>query len=168
MEQKLEQALSYFGALMAASVALYTDTRRGLIPNWLTFPALLTGLVLHTFVSHGDGLVFAAEGAALGLGLFLLPFLLGGMGAGDLKLLASLGAFVGPEHILATFIFSALLGGAIGAVCLVRRFGWQATYLTVLSGWTALLSPAQFRTRMTGFPFASAIFFGLFASLLVA
>jgi prepilin peptidase CpaA len=163
----VEQAPFYVGAGIIASIALYTDTRRGLIPNWLTFPTLLAGLVLHGVVSGGDGLLLSAQGAGLGLGLFLIPFLLGGMGAGDVKLLAALGAFVGPEHIFATFVFSAILGGIIGAVCLVRRFGWQATGLTVLEGWTALLSPTQFRTRLNGFPFASAILFGLFASLLV-
>ena len=88
----MEQALFYIGAGIIATVALFTDTRRGRIPNWLTFPALGLGVALHSFVGGGDGLLFAAEGAALGLGLFLVPFLIGGMGAGDVKLLAALGA----------------------------------------------------------------------------
>lgn len=154
-------------ALAIAAVAVYTDTKRGIIPNRLTFPALVLGIGLHATLGGLDGAKFAASGAALGLALFLLPFLVGNMGAGDVKLLAALGAFVGPVLIVSTFFLSVFLGGVIALFLLVRNAGLNGMKLSAMTGWSGLLSLSEGGTRM-GFPFASAIFFGLFASLLVA
>lgn len=163
----MEQTIFSGAAFVLAAIAVFTDTKRGLIPNWLTMPAIPLGIALHGASAGLDGIIYGAGGAALGLGLFFLPYWLGNMGAGDVKLLAALGAFVGPWQVSTTFVASAMLGGLIGGCLLVRRFGWQGTYMTVASGWGSLVVPASAATRMTGFPFASAIFFGLFASLLV-
>ena len=163
----MQPDLSYPIALAIGGFAVYTDTRFGLIPNKVTFPAVGLGLALHLVTGGWDGLVFSTEGMALGLGLFLIPFLIGSMGAGDVKLLAALGAFVGPAQIFAVFLLCAMLGGVVGLVVLVRRFGWSFFSFTLLTDRAALVGPAWGGTRLTAFPFASAIFFGLFASLFV-
>jgi prepilin peptidase CpaA len=150
-----------------AAFAVYTDTRRGMIPNRLTFPAIALAVALHGLAGGWAGVGNAAVGAAAGLGLLIVPFLVGGMGAGDVKLMAALGALVGPAAVLSTFVFSAFLGGAIAVFVLVRAAGWWGLIGTVLTGWRGLLSPEMRTTRMTAFPFASAIFFGLFAALTV-
>lgn len=163
----MEQALSYTAALTVGSIGVFTDTRYGLIPNKLTLTALALGLALHAVLGGWAGFIFAAQGVALGLGLFLIPFLIGGMGAGDVKLLAALGAFIGPSHIFVTFLFSVFLGGVMGLVVLIRTFGLRETFVTLFHSWNMLLSPAWRTTRLTGFPFASAILFGVLVSLVV-
>jgi len=85
------------------------------IPNWLTAPALLSGLVIN--VALGPGRAPGGKQAAAGAGLaFLVYFglyLLAGKGAGDVKLMAAVGAIVGWKNWLAIFVFSSLLGGVI-------------------------------------------------------
>ena len=163
----METAAVQVAALAIAGAAVYTDTKQGIIPNKMTFPAVAVGIGANTALGGWDGLGFAAAGAALGFVLFLLPFLFGGMGAGDVKLLAALGAFIGPTAVLGTFFFSALLGGLIALAVLIRNSGIQMVGLAAFSGGVrGLLSLSHGGTRL-GFPFASAIFFGLFAALLV-
>lgn len=154
-------------ALGVAMAAVATDTRSGLIPNRLTFPAIAGGLAFHSWVNGWGGLGFSAQGAALGLALLGLPFLLGGMGAGDVKLLAALGALVGPLAIFHTFIFAALGGGGIGLFVILHRYGPWSLVGLVAGGWQQLCTPEFRITRMTSFPFASAMFFGLFAALVM-
>src|SRR5436309_8439245 len=125
----MEQVPFLTAAIAVASVAVYTDTRRTRIPNWLTFPALGVGLAMHAILGGTEALMPSLQGAGLGLLLFLVPFLIGGMGAGDVKLLAALGAFVGPEHVFIVFFVSALVGGVTGLLVLARRFGWQTAGL---------------------------------------
>lgn len=161
----MEQELFVAAATSIAAVAVFTDTKYGLVPNQLTFSAILGGVTAHGVAGGPEGLLFALQGAALGLGLFLLPFLWGAMGAGDVKLLAGLGALVGPALVFGTFAFSTMLGGVIAFVILARELGWQLTLVNVTSGWGALLSMAQPDGAPHRFPFASAIFFGLFFSL---
>ncbi|MBI4212884.1 MAG: prepilin peptidase [Chloroflexi bacterium] len=164
----MPQELAYPIALAVAGIAVYTDTRYGLIPNKLSFPAAGLGFGLNAATAGWDGAWVAAQAIGLGVALFLLPFLLGGMGAGDVKLLGALGALVGPTNVFETFVLSAMLGGVVGLVVLVRRFGWQVASFTLITDRGALVNPSWGATRMTGFPFASAIFFGLFASMMVS
>ena len=163
------QEVFFVGALAVACIAVYTDTRYGLVFNKLTLPTTALGILGHGIFGSWDGLVFALAGAGIGLSLFLIPFLIGGMGAGDVKLLAALGALVGPQHVFATFLFSATLGGVTALVVLVRRYGLPFVSTSLLSDRGALLArDPETGTRMTAFPFGSAIFFGLFASNLVS
>lgn len=82
-------------AVTAASIASVTDVRRGLIPNLVTLPALLLGLVLHTVNAGSEGLAWAAAGAVVTALFPYLAFRTGGMGGGDVKLFAALGALLG-------------------------------------------------------------------------
>ena len=95
-------------------------TRR--IPNWLTFPAVAVALAWNGYRGGWRGLLLAVGGLALGLLVFLPFFALGGMGAGDVKLMAAIGAISGPQALLAIFIFTGLLGGIAGlALAAARR-----------------------------------------------
>jgi len=107
---------------LALLTAVVTDLRARRIHNWLTFPLMLSGLVFHTVVGGLDGLGFSAAGFGLGLAAMIVPFLLGVMGAGDVKLMAGVGAWVGASTILAAFLFTCLAGGvyALGVLAFHR------------------------------------------------
>ncbi|MEF2231457.1 MAG: prepilin peptidase [Pseudodesulfovibrio sp.] len=110
-------------ALAAALLtAVVTDLRSQRIHNWLTYPLMLAGIVFHTAAFGLDGLLLAASGFGLGVAVMLPPFLLGMMGAGDVKLMAGIGAWVGPSTILSAFVLTCLAGGVYAlAVLLVHR-----------------------------------------------
>ena len=106
-------------ALLTATV---TDLKSQRIYNWLTFPLMLAGLAFHATVGGLDGLLMSAAGFGLGLAVMILPFMLGMMGAGDVKLMAGIGAWVGASTILTAFVFTCLAGGVYGlGVLLVHR-----------------------------------------------
>lgn len=111
------------GLLFCAAV---TDLRSYRIPNWLTFPALIVGLGLHTYLHGTDGLIFSVEGLGVGLGMFLVLYAMGGMGAGDVKLLAAVGSFIGPGQVFVAGVLAALLGGLYALCLLMRHYGWRA------------------------------------------
>ncbi len=99
------------------------DWRSRRIPNWLTVPALVVGIVANTAVGGLAGAKFALLGAGLGL-LLLLPFVfLRSLGAGDWKLAGALGAFVGWEVLLNLLMGSVFVAGimAFGLVIYKRR-----------------------------------------------
>lgn len=117
--------LASFLILAVVCVAMTTDLRRKRIYNWLTFPAMTLGLVLGAIVEGPSGLLQATLGLLLGAAIFLLPVAFLGRGAGDLKLLAAIGALGGPAFV----VWCALLTGVAGAILAVavllanRRFG---------------------------------------------
>lgn len=78
---------------LTLGIAVVTDWREHKIYNKLLVPAFFLALLLHTFQGGLSGLTSSLLGAATGFALLLLPYLMGGMGAGDVKLLAVIGAF---------------------------------------------------------------------------
>ena len=96
------------GFITAAAV---TDYRTRKIPNWLTVPTAILGLAYHSFAPGGFGPWMALAGFAIGFCLLLLPWLLGGGGMGDVKMLAALGTWLGPLFILVVFAFGASFAG---------------------------------------------------------
>ena len=78
-----------------AAVACATDIRTARIPNLLTFTAIVAGVLFQTLMPQGSGVAAAALGMLAGLLVFFPIFALGAMGAGDVKLMAALGAWVG-------------------------------------------------------------------------
>ena len=99
-------------------IAVVTDLRSSRIPNWLTFPAMSFALAAHAWLNGIDGFLFGLAGFGTGLALFFLIYLAGGIGAGDVKLLASIGAFVGVYGVLSCAWIAMIIGGiyAIGAM----------------------------------------------------
>ena len=106
--------------LLAGAAALDVRTRR--IPNWLTLAGLVGGLASGALEGGAGGLAAAALGGAAGLALFLPLYLLRAMGAGDAKLLAAAGTFLGLPLVLWGALCSAVAGGLLGlGVALSRR-----------------------------------------------
>ena len=133
--------LNFVVALTLGSVACVTDIRSRRIPNVLTFGGAVAGLLFHTFYSGGAGFLSSAEGWVVGVAVLFIPFALGGLGAGDVKLLAALGAWLGPMEILRAAMYTALAGGVLAlAVALARGYLRKAlsNIWLLLSHWSVV------------------------------
>jgi prepilin peptidase CpaA len=107
------QALVYWPTVAVLVVATFTDVRSRRIPNWLVLPFLALGILVSGWLHGWHGVLSSVEGAALGLLLYGLLFWMGGMGAGDVKLCAAIGAWIGPSQLFISLIFTGLVGGAM-------------------------------------------------------
>ena len=105
--------------MFALVVATSTDLRSRRIPNWLIFPFLAAGITVSGWLGGWQGIGQSLEGLALGLLLFGLLFWMGGMGAGDVKLAAAIGAWIGPMQLFFALIVTAIVGG-------IMALGWMA------------------------------------------
>lgn len=127
-------------------LAAWIDGKELRVPNWITFPMVLSGLVYSTWVGGWAGLGAGLLGMCVGL-LTLLPlYAVGGMGAGDVKLMAGIGAWLGWEITLQAFAVSAIVG-AIMAVCMVLyRRAFEKHYrnfLLILLEWVNIRNPRE-------------------------
>jgi prepilin peptidase CpaA len=114
-------------ALLLALVlgAAVYDLRYRRIPNWLTLLGAVLGLLLNTFPgllyqhflrADWSGLWFSLKGLGLAFGIYLFLYALRAMGAGDVKLMAAVGAIAGPQNWFGIFIVTALVGGAMALI----------------------------------------------------
>ena len=101
------------GAIALSGLAVATDLSTSRIPNLLTFPAAACAVAYHATTGGGPGLIHASAGLVAGLLLFLPVYLLRGMGAGDVKLLAALGTWTGAAQVLWVALFAAIAGGVL-------------------------------------------------------
>lgn len=114
---------------LALVVAAVIDGIKLKVPNWLTFPFIITGWV-YSFAAFGlEGLGWSLMGTLVGLALLLPAYAIGGMGAGDVKLLAGVGAWMYGTHTFFAFAFSAVIGAilAVGMVLYRRAFNKHAS-----------------------------------------
>jgi prepilin peptidase CpaA len=109
------------GAVVLAIGACVTDVAAARIPNTLTLAGIAAGLTAHGLLPHGLGVATSAIGAAAGLAVFFPFFALGGMGGGDVKLMAAMGAWLGWPAILTTALAVAIAGGVLALIVAVSR-----------------------------------------------
>jgi prepilin peptidase CpaA len=108
----LEQQLMFIGgSLLCASIGSVTDVSECRIPNWVIGPAMAAGLMLHASAGGWRGLGDAALAGVIAGGIFLIFFLAGGMGAGDVKLMTVVGCFAGLSALPLVVISTVLAGG---------------------------------------------------------
>jgi prepilin peptidase CpaA len=118
---------STFAVLVIIAAASVCDLRRGRIPNALTFGATAVALLLQAIVGGWAGLAWALGGWAVGIVLFAPLYAVKGMGAGDVKLLAAIGSWLGPAGALWTALYGAIAGGVLAlAVALMRGYARKA------------------------------------------
>ena len=102
-------------------IAGWTDLRGRRIPNWLTVPGLVIGVVANTVLGGWSGLKTSLLGAVIGLAL-LLPFvLLRSLGAGDWKLAGALGSFAGPALLMDLLIGSVFVAGLMAVALIIYK-----------------------------------------------
>jgi prepilin peptidase CpaA len=107
------QTLVYWPIVTVLVVATFTDVRSRRIPNWLVLPFLALGVGVSGWLHGWRGVGSSFAGAALGLLIYGLLFWFGGMGAGDVKLCAAIGAWIGPGQLMISLVFTGLAGGAM-------------------------------------------------------
>jgi prepilin peptidase CpaA len=113
-------------ALLVAVLAAVSDVRTRRIPNVLTFGTALFACLLHLSTEGVEGLGLAAAGWLIGVAIFFPFFALGGMGAGDVKLVGAIGACLGPMGALHVTLGAAVAGGVV-AVLVTLRSGYLRT-----------------------------------------
>ena len=106
-------------------VAAVIDGWKLKVPNWITFPMILSGWIFGAAMGSWEGLGLSILGTVVGLALLLPAYAIGGMGAGDVKLLAGVGAWVGASVTFYAFCVSAILGGIIAVGMVVYRKRWS-------------------------------------------
>lgn len=148
-------------ALLAATVSAVTDVGTRRIPNWLTGGTLLLGLIVNTLTGGWSGLALAGAGAALGLALLLPFFAMNVMGAGDVKLLAALGAVVGPRELISVALYAAVAGGVLSAIILARQGRLMVTLEEIV---VRRVPPTRGGAKA---PYAVAIAAGVYCSMLL-
>ncbi len=127
-------------------VAAVIDGRQLRVPNWITFPMILSGWLASGIVYGSEGLWASFVGTMFGLGLLLPAYAIGGMGAGDVKLLAGVGAWIGATQTVWAFVVSALIGAVIALVMVAVSRTWrhhQKQFLSIIAEILVVRSPTK-------------------------
>ncbi len=106
-------SFAWWPTLFVVMVATITDLRSRRIPNWLVLPFMPLGIAVSGWLGGWHGIARSVEGLGLGILIFGVLFWMGGMGAGDVKLCAAIGAWVGPEQLLIALVLTGLAGGVM-------------------------------------------------------
>jgi prepilin peptidase CpaA len=104
-----------------AAIAGFTDWRWRRIPNWLTVPGLILGIAANAATDGWAGAKTALLGAGLGLALLLPLVMVRSLGAGDWKLTGALGAFLGPQRLIAVLLATILVAGLMALALIVAK-----------------------------------------------
>ena len=126
--------IQYVPVLALLAVACCTDLRARRSPNWLTFSMMLAGLLQSFTAIRTVGPAGSMLGLLSGLGLTFVLFALGALGGGDVKLMAGVGAWIGPGPVVAVFAVTSL----IGMVIVLVQAGWQGRLRSLLTNTTVL------------------------------
>jgi prepilin peptidase CpaA len=140
--------------LVVLGAAVY-DVRYRRIPNWLSMSGILAGLALNTFLYEGwPGLRLSLQGLVLGFGVYFLLYALRAMGAGDVKLMAAVGAIVGWRDWFGMFLITAIIGGAMALILVtskgrVKKTLWNMSFILgeLTSGRPAYMAKEELDVR---------------------
>lgn len=135
---------------LALIVAAYIDGKQLRVPNWLTYPMVLTGLIYGAWSGGwGDvhsGLLGSLLGMLVGLACLLPLYAVGGMGAGDVKLMAGVGAWLGVKTTFYAFCASAIVGAVMAVVMIWRSRDIQKHWknlMVILLEWMLVRDPRE-------------------------
>jgi prepilin peptidase CpaA len=143
--------------IITLAISVYTDLKSRKIYNKVIYPVLLISFVIHLFLSGWEGLSFFFSGFFIGLGILIIPFFLGGVGAGDVKLLALVGAIKGWVFVIYTGIYMAIIGGIIALILLAVGKGMLKKVAIFLYEAKNKQNMSYIFTRQTTYPYGVAI-----------
>ena len=106
-------------------VAAVIDGVQLKVPNWLTFPMIISGWIYSGAAYGWEGLAYSLLGTGVGLALLLPAYSIGGMGAGDVKLLAGVGAWIYGTHTFYAFCVSAIIGAVLAVGMVFCQKAWR-------------------------------------------
>lgn len=142
-------------AILAISSG-YSDLKVRRIPNFLTLPGILAGFILNFAILGLPGLKSSAIGFLIGFSFFLIFYLFGGMGAGDVKLMGAIGALLGYPLILQSFLFTAIAGLGIVLALMFPVISYSFKTMNFSNIWSL---------RKTYIPYGLAISIGTLLTL---
>jgi prepilin peptidase CpaA len=119
--------VQFFLLLFVIPAAIF-DVWRRRVPNWITLPALLLAIGLNCFLYETPGLWFSLEGVGLALLIYFPLYVLRGMGAGDVKLMAAIGAAVGWPDCIGILFLTTFFGSVAAIVAITRRHRLGETF----------------------------------------
>jgi prepilin peptidase CpaA len=112
---------------LITGIASIYDLKTRRIPNFITFSTIILGLIINSYsLEQFKQSIF---GAGLGIVLLIIPFVLGVIGAGDVKLLAAVGALNGTQFLFQTFLYGSIAGGIIAlAIAVLNKRLWPVLH----------------------------------------
>ena len=165
-------SIAWWPTLIVLAIATCTDLYSRRIPNWLVLPFMAAGIAVSGWLHGWSGIAHSIGGLVLGAALFGVLFLMGGMGMGDVKLFAAIGAWIGSSQLLLALVLTGIVGG-IMAICWAAAGGFLGELFSGTSGFlfglkTRGLRPdAEFNLnnpRARKMPYAPAIAIGTLIS----
>ncbi|MDB6353955.1 prepilin peptidase [Trichococcus sp. K1Tr] len=126
--------------LILVSLSAAFDAKERRIPNKITFMGVVVGLLFNLINGGWIGLLNSFLGLLAGIAIFFIPFAVGGMGAGDVKLMGAIGALMGWRFSMETAIYSALVGGVMVLVFLLYTGKMRDTLIWMLMALVQLLN----------------------------
>ena len=151
-------------------LATYTDLKKHLIPNVLSLGGIIIGLSIHTYQNGFDGFLFSLSGMAVGFFLLIPFYAMKGMAAGDVKLMAAIGTFLGAYTTFIVVLSTLICGSILAIGYLLLKDKSSSTfkrYLTIMKTFVIThrwiyIKPTSTDTGSLRFPYAAAILVGTF------
>lgn len=153
-------------------ICFVTDFKQQKIYNFVMFPSLITAFILNLCFNGFAGLKLSLLGFVTGLCILLIPYLLGGMGAGDVKLLTFIGVLKGSVFVLNTAIYMALIGGVIALIIIIFQKQtvkfFKTFFLWLFSFFSGIRYKLEFENSGLSkkYPYGTAIVLGALICLL--
>jgi prepilin peptidase CpaA len=141
----LSELIPLFAVALTTLAASVTDLWKFKVYNVLTLPTLILGVVVSAILGGWSGFGSSLLGAALGFGLLVVFFAVGGVGAGDVKLLTAVGAWLGPYLTYQVFIASALFGGIYALILVFLQGGLVRMAIELVHARQTLVSPSTWK-----------------------
>ena len=140
-------AWSAVAVLAVVTAAAVLDRKTGKIPNWLTYGAIVGGMIVHSLLGglHGQGPNMGLAGALLGLLAGFVPLALiwraGGIGGGDAKLMGAIGVLGGWEFVLSALLYGFLATAVMAVVVMIQKRIVLRTFRRVLHAAVLVFMP---------------------------
>lgn len=178
LQTDVSQILQYSSLLTLVWVAFAFDVHQRRIPNALTLSAAVLGIVMQLLNGGTGGMMMAVSGLAVGFAILLPGYLMRATGAGDVKLMAAAGTFLGPSGVLLAGLVSiaagALIAASLAAGSLLsasartpwQRYGFMLRSL-VTTGRFFYMPPKEGEVMGRRFPFALSIAIGTTITLVL-